>query len=158
MNANRQATPIPTATEVYYGKFNNAQSRSYLSKLRKLGVQGQIAAELFQAAKAEDRSASYRGGTDKVTYSNCSEERCRKAIVRLIGILAASCDVNWGWLPHTHLNLHVLCIETPVGQIGRFLKERKFGPQFFSAWDYEGSRHTNRILKLCDCLLLSTTA
>lgn len=151
----RQNTDLRTAASVYYGKFNNAESRSYLAKLRKLGTWGLIAAELFQAAKAEDRSASYRGGTDKVIYSKCSEERCSKAITRLLEILASSRDVTWGWLP-MHLNLHVLCIQTPVGQICRFVNERKPGPRFFGEWDYEGSRHANRILKLCDHLLLSS--
>lgn len=151
----RQAEPEnaskTSAVDIYLGSCGG-RTRSYLSKLEKLGFEGKVAAQLFRAQKASSKAKLYMGGLTNVSYSTLAYDAKAKALSRLCELLVDDLTgVTWGWQEDLSEDyaLWVLYVELPNGQVSFHSPERMTGPSFVGKWDgdHESDR---RILQFCD--------
>jgi hypothetical protein len=150
-----QAVPEDTsktsAVDIYLGS-HGGRTRSYLSKLEKLGWEGKVAAQVFRAQKASSRAKAYKGGLTNVSYSDLAYDAKAKAISRLCELLAEDpTRMTWGWKedPSEDYAPWVLYVELPNGQVSFHSRERMTGPNFVGKWD-EAYDSDLRILQFCD--------
>lgn len=130
------------AQQIYFGS-NGGASRSFCSKLEKLGPLGRIAAQLFRVQKASTRAKAYRGGIRRsdgkhFSYRDMAYDRkgeCIEALSRLLDL--DDCGLKWGWGRDEKQRKakYVLYIELPVGQVSFHCTSRYGGKDFAGEWD-----------------------
>lgn len=147
-----------SAKTVYEGS-NGGATRSFCSRLEKVGHIGRIAASLFRVQKASARAKVYRGGIKKgrlrVSYRELSYEQKGKHIERLCDVLCrGSCGMEWGWRKDADQRYapYVIYVDLPQGQVSFHSTKQFAGPKYEKDWDgtYESEE---RILAFCDSVL-----
>jgi hypothetical protein len=130
------------ASQIYFGS-NGGASRSFCSKLEKLGPLGRIAAQLFRVQKASTRAKAYRGGIRRsdgqhYAYRDMAYDRKDECIEQLCWLLEHdACGMKWGWErdEKQYQAKNVLYVELPVGQVSFHCISRYGGKDFVGEWD-----------------------
>ena len=137
-----------TANEAFDGS-DAAETRSFVKRLREMGVEGAIAAELFRCQKASTRAKMYHG-----KYRNRAYARKGDSLGILCAALKSNPQYTWGWKldPGENFATWVLYVELPQGQVSFHARERGDGPDYVSEWDGQHESE-DRILAYCDSIL-----
>lgn len=149
--------------EAYFGSDGGATLR-VMTRLKKAGRLGLIAAQLFRAQKASSRAKKYRGGIRRRSgefdsYRELAYEKKEKALGGLCSALVAdSCGIRWGWKPDPKQPYakFVVYIDLPNGQCSFHSPERLAGPDHDGEWD--GDRGSEaRIIEFCERVLAESS-
>jgi|SRR5579871_1963971 len=150
-----------TPLEIYRGSDGEATKRLY-AQLEAIGPMGQVALNLFRAAKCSERAKVYRGGIrGQGSYKGMAYDRKAWSMQCLCDILtqhAAELHLVWGWKedPATVFGdqaSHVLYVDTPHGQCSFHSPTRGKGPEYLGDWDGQRGMTTQRVIDFATALL-----
>lgn len=135
---------------IYQGSDGDATKRLY-EELRKHGMIGALAVELFRAQKASERAKVYRGGIrGKGSFRGMAYDRKQWAMDNLCRQLVQSCGLyEWGWGvdEKQEYHRHVLYVDLPTGQVSFHTDARGAGPDYGKPWDGVLGQSADRICR-----------
>ncbi len=112
------------------------RTKALYAELGGHGAAGELAVNLFRAAKSSSRAKVYRGGG----YRGKAYERKDWSLGQVADVLgreAAALGIDWGWKEDPAQPFHkwVLYVVLPTGQVSFHQAERGAGPDFAGDWD-----------------------
>jgi hypothetical protein len=142
---------ISEIIRVYQGS-NGDQTKALYASLMEYGPAGEVALNLFRAAKCSERAKGYR----RRGHKDSAYDRKTWSMDNLCAILdqrAEALGIVWGWgldqqavavgSPHRH----VLYVEIPTGQVSFHTDVRGAGPDYGKPWDGQRGQSADRVCR-----------
>lgn len=123
------------------------RTKALFAQLESAGTIGDVAVNLFRAAKNSERAKRYRGGArGRGSFRGMAYDRKSWAIDNLAAALMANAEelrISWGWGIDQDQPVHrdVLYVDLPTGQVSFHTSPRGKGPVYPGEWD--GARGTS---------------
>ena len=142
---------ISEVIRVYQGS-NGDQTKALYALLMEHGPAGEVAMNLFRAAKCSERAKGYR----RRGHKDAAYGRKQWSMDNLCTILqqhSEALGIAWGWRtdekaveagsPHRH----VLYVEIPTGQVSFHTDIRGAGPDYGKPWDGQRNQSADRVCR-----------
>ena len=124
-------------------------TRALYKSLEGHGPIGQVALNLFRAAKTSQRGKVYRGRRYRGAAYDTKEWSMGLLCAHLVDHAPSIGISSWGWGEDLEQPVHrqVLYIDLPTGQVSFHTGLRGLGPDYPGAWDGIRDQQAHRILR-----------